>query len=397
MQAKQRAGDKMRNYLVLPLLLWAPLACQQINYDAAKGNQTVINGVGGNGGTHPDMPATGSGPGPMSNGGGKPVDAGGVGAPVPPSGGPPCEMVRAQAYKIVKDNCSFCHQNAGALGGAFTFILDLPMLVNRPSPTGLSKNLLVPGDPDGSLMYFRVDKDQMPPADRAPRPSRQNDLPVLRDFISRCLASPPYTGWPLIGQINQDAGAAPLGPPGAPGGPCKAANSCDNGACCVFGLCRAAGQACGMSATGDVIPGVCMAGSCVDAGKRCGSLTEACCPPLGKCTAPHAACGLRTGKCEPCGGAGQLCCDFGGFCNDAHLSCIGGGGGGNPASCEPCGAPGQACCGEGVAADKKCDNRMACVHIAGTGPGKGDICPGSAPPAPDAGADAGGRDAGRGN
>jgi hypothetical protein len=379
----------MRHQLLLPVLLWAPLACQPLNYDAAKGSQTVINGAGGNVGTHPDPPLS---PGP--GGGGGPVDAGGLGAPAAPSGRP-CEMVRADAYKIVKDNCSFCHQNAGALGGAFSFILDLPMVVNRPSPAGLSKSLLVPGDPDASLIYFRIDKDQMPPAERVPRPSRQNDLPVLRDFITRCLATPPYTGWPLINQSNQDAGAAPLGPPGAPGGPCKAANTCDNGACCVFGLCRGVGQACGMSATGDLVPGVCMAGSCVDAGKRCGSLTEACCAPLGKCTAPHAACGLRTGKCDPCGGVGQLCCDFGGFCNDAHLSCIGGGGGGNPASCELCGAPGQPCCGEGVAADKKCD-KGACVNIQGTGPGKGDVCPGGAPAAPDGGVDAGGggRDAG---
>jgi hypothetical protein len=308
-----------------------------------------------------------------------------------------CERIRSKAFQIVRDNCSFCHQNAGQLGGAFTFILDLPMLVNRPSPTGLSKNLLVPGDPDASLIYFRVDKNQMPPADRTPRPSRESDLPVLRDFIASCLAGgPPYTGWPTIDGAGRDAGPPPmLGPPGQPGGPCKTANVCDGGGCCVFGICRGSGQACGMSATGDLVPGTCMNGSCVDNGKRCGSQMEACCAPLGKCTAPHAACGLKSGRCDPCGGVGQLCCDFGGFCNDAHLSCIGGGGGGNPASCEPCGGAGQPCCGEGVAADKKCDSGK-CIHVAGTGPGTGDVCPAGPDGGmrPDAGA---GPDATRGN
>src|SRR4030095_9170743 len=113
-------------HVLLPVLLGAAIACQKINYDAVGG---LADEEGGGG------PVAGGPRRGLSRRMGRPAR---------------CEMVTARAYGIVKDNCSFCHHNAGALGGAFTFILDLPALINRPSPTGLSKPLLVPGDPNGS-------------------------------------------------------------------------------------------------------------------------------------------------------------------------------------------------------------------------------------------------------
>jgi hypothetical protein len=379
----------MRHHLLLPLLLCAPIGCQQINWDAASGigPGPINKGFGGSGGEPAGTGGTvGNNDGGTAGGG-----AGGgtvVDASTPPSRDPRCDMVTAGAYRIVRDNCAFCHQDAGLNGGPLNFILDLPRLMNVVSGV-YDKSYLVPGNPDESLIYFRVNANQMPPADRVPRPSRDVDLPVLNDFIANCLtAGPPYTGWPRVEDIR-DGGVEVLGPPGADGGPCKAANTCDNGGCCVFGLCRGAGKACGMSATGQLVPGICMNGSCGEPNARCGSLTQICCPPSGKCTAPRAACGPRTLRCEACGALGEACCDFGSFCADAHLSCIGGGGGGNPGSCQPCGTAGLPCCGEGVTSAKKCDVG-ACVRVPGVGPGTGDICPGGN--SPDAG-----RDAGRGN
>jgi hypothetical protein len=383
-KSQEIAGGKMRHRLLLSLLLCAPIGCQQINWDAASGIKSPVVPMGGSGGGAAGMGGTAGNTG--GTGIAQIMDAG----PSVPDRGQ-CDTITAGAYGIVKNNCSACHQDAGSLGGPLTFILDLPRLMNVISGV-YNKPYLVPGDPDKSLVFFRVDTDAMPPAYAPQRPSRETDLPVLRDFIAKCLPfGAPYTGWPAVG-VGIDA-APPLGPPGEDNGPCLAANTCNNGGCCVYGLCRASGKACGLTATNELVPGICMSGSCGEPTSRCGSLNQICCPPTGKCTAPHTACGPRTKLCEPCGDMGQACCDFGGppvFCANVHLSCIGGGGGGNPGACLPCGAPGIDCCGEGTTSAKKCDNGAACIRIAGTGPGTGDICPGGN--TPDAG-----RDAGRGN
>src|SRR5689334_419698 len=120
--------------IVTTLLVGAALGCQQINYDAASGARVTTGGT---------TAAAGGAGGPRVDNGDRATVP--VSKPLPPAERPArCEMVTARAYGIVRDNCSFCHQNAGSKGGAFTFILDLPMLIDRPSPTGLSKPLLVP-------------------------------------------------------------------------------------------------------------------------------------------------------------------------------------------------------------------------------------------------------------
>jgi hypothetical protein len=323
----------MLHRLLLPLLLCAPIGCQKSTRDGAAS----MGGTGGGGGR--DGPA---------------VDARqGTGRD------PRCDTVTAGAYRIVRDNCASCHQDKGLFGGPLNFILDLPRLINRVAGA-YSQRYLVPGNADESLIYVRENVG-MHLEYWMPWPSRDVALPILKDFIDNCLPyGPPYTGWPPIEVITRDGGE-PGPPDGADGQPCKAANTCDNGGCCVFGTCRAAGTACGL------VPGICRNGSCGEPASRCGSLNEVCCPPSGECTAPRAICGRRTVRCEPCGGAGEPCCNSGGLCANEHLLCVRSDG-----LCQPCGAPGLPCCGEGATSGKKCDNGL-CVRV---GPGTGDICPG---------------------
>jgi hypothetical protein len=154
---------------------------------------------------------------------------------------------------------------------------------------------------------------------------------------------------------------------------CGPGNFCADGGCCVFGVCRRNGEACGEQPQLGIVPGVCTNGSCVDGANHCGSLGEACCVPRAICTAPGAICGLSTATCAVCGDEGQECCAYGGACKSAHNTCVGLDGGQRPL-CVACGLPGQICCGGGTTARKTCDSGV-CSHIPGT-PGLGDYCPG---------------------
>jgi hypothetical protein len=152
---------------------------------------------------------------------------------------------------------------------------------------------------------------------------------------------------------------------GEPGGDCGPGNTCTRGGCYVFGECRANGAACGSGPNGDVVPGMCSNGSCVNAGATCGNVDQPCCGDKGLCTAPRAGCVMGKG-CQACGGMGQPCCDFGPCV--AGLSCQGGGGGsGRVGSCLPCGQEGQACCGTGAASQKTCNGGLSCRFGAGAG------------------------------
>ena len=62
-------------------------------------------------------------------------------------------------------------------------------------------------------------------------------------------------------------------PCGVPGNPCCGSNTCENGGCCVYTKCIAAGTSC-TAPGGMVLPGTCSAGgSC----GSCGGLSQPCC------------------------------------------------------------------------------------------------------------------------
>jgi hypothetical protein len=276
-----------------------------------------------------------------------------------------------RAAEIIMTNCTECHAPESTTdGGGFKFITDLKKLVNQSGPVR-NQTLLKPKDPPGSLIFSRILDLTMPPKQITRRPNPATDIPALQDFIMTCLPPiPPYPQWPKI-TATPDAGTEV---------PCTAGNTCPDGGCCVFGLCRKKGEECGESPTLGRVAGICTDGSCVDGANRCGSVDEACCMPRALCTAPGAVCGLNTGKCIVCGGERDECCAFGGKCKSDHNVCAGGGGGTNRPYCEACGLPGQICCGDfPTTARKTCDTGV-CTHSPGS-IGLGDYCPG-APPMP---------------
>jgi hypothetical protein len=220
-----------------------------------------------------------------------------------------------------------------------------------------------------SFIYARMSLGDMPPPNAPKFPKKPDDLLVLKNLIMKCLEPNLLgKGWGSTAP-EPDAGTGP-----APEF-CTNANTCADGGCCVFGICKKNGEVCGGTLQLGTIPGVCTNGSCVDGANSCGNLGEACCVPGGKCTAPKATCLAATTKCVACGGVGEECCTYGFACDDKeHMSCQGGGGGGRPGKCQMCGRPGEPCCGEGVTAAKRCDVGK-CYRVPGVGVGTGDLCP----------------------
>jgi hypothetical protein len=111
----------------------------------------------------------------------------------------PCVQTTEQATAILTRNCSACHAPPGNAGG-FQAILNFPELVTRVSSTqrdpltGEPVRLVVPGDPDRSRVYLRIQGGEMPPrpvdaaATPLPRPSL-SDVSLLRSWIETCLPS----------------------------------------------------------------------------------------------------------------------------------------------------------------------------------------------------------------
>jgi hypothetical protein len=111
----------------------------------------------------------------------------------------PCVQTTEQATAILSRNCSTCHAPPGNAGG-FQAILNFPELVTRVSSTqrdpltGEPVRLLLPGQPDRSRVYLRIQGGEMPPrpvdaaATPLPRPSL-SDLSLLRTWIESCLPS----------------------------------------------------------------------------------------------------------------------------------------------------------------------------------------------------------------
>jgi hypothetical protein len=282
-----------------------------------------------------------------------------------------CASIRSQARAVRELNCAPCHQSP-AKEGNFYFILDDDVLASAVSSTG--QRFIVPGAPDDSRLFRRVAAGEMPPRARMQRPSGA-DVAVLRQWITGCVRPGSQGG---EGETHKNDGSAPPDDPGddpgpsagcgQPGQSCCGANECHDGACCVFGQCRANGQACGGIVGGlpDGLPGMCTAGSCRTGAAACGGVAQACCGESGTCTAPRAGCAMGL-MCQACGGPGQSCCQNGGAATClAGFSCSFTGFG-RPSACEPCGARDQPCCGNGLAAQKTCNTGLTCRFVAGMG------------------------------
>jgi hypothetical protein len=351
-------------------------ACQELDPNLASGNGVVAvdRAQGGAGGAGGSSNASGG--------------AGGVGNT------DPCVPVRAQAWEILNTNCAYCHQapqNGNSIyKGSFNFILQLDQIstlksLNFPPP---ANGYIKVGDPDNSLIYFRIQSGQMPPTNISdPRPST-SDTALLRTWIANCasgaegFAPPPDAGTsPGAGGTTGAggvAGDASVADCGTPGQSCCAGNSCNAGGCCVGGTCHGHGTACSVPPPQPGQPpafslsGTCTFGSCqtADGGLSCGSVGEPCCE-ANSCTATQSACLTGTDLsghvyqgdiCSACGATGQPCCTL------PRNSCLPGrvclnGGAQRVGSCGVCGGVGQPCCGSGTVVQQTCNHGLTCAVV----------------------------------
>ena len=79
-----------------------------------------------------------------------------------------------QARAVLKTHCYRCHGQDGSVEGAMNYVADLGKLVARKK--------VLPGNPDGSRLFKRVDEGTMPPPDEKPRPS-DAEIALLRKWI----------------------------------------------------------------------------------------------------------------------------------------------------------------------------------------------------------------------
>ena len=108
---------------------------------------------------------------------------------------PGCAQTCADAQAILKYTCADCHD--GGSDGNLTRVLDYHGLVNVPAsakyPPG--EVLVLPGDPDHSLLYQRIVSKEMPPpssdvSNALPAPS-VSDMSTLFEWIQSCVPNIP--------------------------------------------------------------------------------------------------------------------------------------------------------------------------------------------------------------
>lgn len=86
----------------------------------------------------------------------------------------PKQELAAKAQAVLKTHCYRCHGQDGSIEGAMNYVADLSKLVARKK--------VIPGNPDGSRLFKRVDEGTMPPPDEMPRPT-DAEVAVLRKWI----------------------------------------------------------------------------------------------------------------------------------------------------------------------------------------------------------------------
>lgn len=83
-------------------------------------------------------------------------------------------MLARQAQQVLNKYCHNCHGQDGAAEGGFNYATDLHRLVQRRK--------VVPGEPEESPLFRRVNAGKMPPADSQPRPTAK-EVELLRRWI----------------------------------------------------------------------------------------------------------------------------------------------------------------------------------------------------------------------
>ncbi|HET6571998.1 MAG TPA: c-type cytochrome domain-containing protein [Fimbriiglobus sp.] len=112
------------------------------------------------------------------------------------------ELAR-KARRIFEANCHRCHGRDGAVEGGLNYVTDLGKLVARKK--------VVPGKPDGSRLFRRLDDGSMPPEGENPRPSA-DDVAVIRKWIAAGAPGDPTSAVrkPISSADVQDLGLADL-------------------------------------------------------------------------------------------------------------------------------------------------------------------------------------------
>lgn len=115
---------------------------------------------------------------------------GSVNMPPPPSGQP--ISFANQIQPIFTASCIDCHAGSGPPFSGITLSLEAGVsyaeIVNQPSEQDASWTLVVPGDPDNSLLYLKVSSDTPPVGSTMPLFGARlsaNELALLRDWIEQ--------------------------------------------------------------------------------------------------------------------------------------------------------------------------------------------------------------------
>jgi len=116
-----------------------------------------------------------------------------------------CAVTHDQAMDVITTSCAQCHTGGSPLSGVADFdIMDLQATkegIAHGNQTFMGKDLryLIPGDPDKSLIYYRIEKGSMPKAMLDPRgiAVRQptlSDVSLLNGWIKFCIGVDPMPG-----------------------------------------------------------------------------------------------------------------------------------------------------------------------------------------------------------
>lgn len=115
---------------------------------------------------------------------------GNVSVPPPPMGQP--VSFANQIQPIFTAHCIDCHAGSGPPLSGVTLSLEAGVayaeIVNQPSEQDASFKLVVPGIPNGSLLYWKVSSDTPPVGSTMPLFGARlsaNELALLRDWITQ--------------------------------------------------------------------------------------------------------------------------------------------------------------------------------------------------------------------
>jgi hypothetical protein len=91
-----------------------------------------------------------------------------------------CDSAKARVPGILTTNCAPCHGPTSKGEGGFKKVLDTDALI--------ADGKIIPGNPEGSPLYMKIESGVMPPAERTQRPDAEDQL-LVKEWIT-CLAPP---------------------------------------------------------------------------------------------------------------------------------------------------------------------------------------------------------------